>query len=157
VNILTGETARTRLQADAQNYIVCPKQYWIDGVVTAEGSVRQFVAVPLGAGRSVGEQMGRGEAPALSLTAFVPRAQGNSPPTRLASSVSFIAKGDRVEYPYELVYCGRVLKRCDVKFVKHRSRQWNTPSFSRESPFGAYRRHLPKSISIETAARRRAL
>ena len=73
VNILTGEPSRGRLQADPQNYIVCPKQLWIDGILTAEGSVRQFVAVPLGAGLSVGEQMGLGAAPALSLTAFVPR------------------------------------------------------------------------------------
>jgi hypothetical protein len=79
VNILTGKPTRGRLQFDPQNYIVCPKQYWIDGIVTAEGSVRQFVAVPLGAGLSVGEQMGRGAAPALSLTAFVPRAGINLP------------------------------------------------------------------------------
>lgn len=73
VNILTGEPGRARLQADPQNYIVCPKQDWIDGIVTGEGTVRQFVAVPLGAGLSVGEQMEAGVAPALSLTAFVPR------------------------------------------------------------------------------------
>jgi hypothetical protein len=79
VNILTGAPARARLQAHPQNYIVCPKQLWIDGIVTAEGAVRQFVAVPLGAGLSVGEQMRLGPAPALSLTAFVPR-QGTKLP-----------------------------------------------------------------------------
>ena len=37
-----------------QDYVVTPEQRWIDGIATAEGTVRQFVAMPTGSGYSVG-------------------------------------------------------------------------------------------------------
>lgn len=57
VNVLTGESFPSRLQAKPQNYLVCPTQPWLDGIRTVKGAVRQFVAAPLGAGVTVEEQI----------------------------------------------------------------------------------------------------
>lgn len=40
-----------------QDYIVTPKQLWLDGIATGTGRVRQFVAMPLGSGYSVEAQI----------------------------------------------------------------------------------------------------
>ena len=40
-----------------QDYIVTPKQLWLDGTVTEGGVVRQFVAMPQGSGYSVEYQV----------------------------------------------------------------------------------------------------
>jgi hypothetical protein len=57
INAITGEPWDSGLRADPQNYLVCPDQPWLDGIRTAEGTVRQFVAVGLGAGDTVEEQL----------------------------------------------------------------------------------------------------
>lgn len=40
-----------------QDYVVVPDQLWLDGVVHADGSVRQFVVMPFGSGYSVEAQL----------------------------------------------------------------------------------------------------
>ncbi|RYP35756.1 hypothetical protein DL767_003701 [Monosporascus sp. MG133] len=40
-----------------QDYIVTPKQIWVDGIVTEPGIVRQFVAMPMGQGYTVEAQL----------------------------------------------------------------------------------------------------
>lgn len=40
-----------------QDYVVTPKQLWLDGIATGNGRVRQFVAMPLGSGYSVEAQV----------------------------------------------------------------------------------------------------
>ena len=53
VNALTGQPWAPGLSKDPQNYMVRPEQPWLDGVVTGDGVVRQFVAMPLGMGVTV--------------------------------------------------------------------------------------------------------
>lgn len=43
--------------AESQDYLVVPDQPWLDGVSAGDGSVRQFVAVSLGLGETVEEQL----------------------------------------------------------------------------------------------------
>ncbi|HEV2758680.1 MAG TPA: hypothetical protein VGV86_03835 [Acidimicrobiales bacterium] len=57
VNAVTGAGWDEALEGDPQNYLVCPGQPWLDGFVTGRGEVRQFVAMPLGAGYTVEEQL----------------------------------------------------------------------------------------------------
>jgi hypothetical protein len=57
VNALTGEPMKPKLQTDPQNYLVCPDQLWLDGIHSNNGSVRQFVSMPLGLGDTVEEQL----------------------------------------------------------------------------------------------------
>ncbi|KOG41754.1 hypothetical protein [Streptomyces resistomycificus] len=46
-----------RLARDPQNYVVLPRQPWLDGINSGKGTVRQFVAVPLGLGATVEGQV----------------------------------------------------------------------------------------------------
>ena len=74
VNVLSGEAFPARLGSRPQNYLVCPLQPWLDGIRTAAGTVRQFVAAPPGAGLTLEEQIagtcGRG---GLQVRVYEPR------------------------------------------------------------------------------------
>lgn len=62
-----------RLRSDEQDYVVVPDQPWLDGINCGDGFIRQFVAVPLGAGLTVESQLS--EAPGsggLTLSLFEP-------------------------------------------------------------------------------------
>jgi hypothetical protein len=55
--VVSGEKWADGLSQDPQNYVVLPKQPWLDGLNVAKGKVRQFVAMPLGQGYTVEEQI----------------------------------------------------------------------------------------------------
>lgn len=57
VNAITGAAWETTLVAEPQDYLVVPGQMWLDGFAVAQGLIRQFVAMPLGAGYSAEEQL----------------------------------------------------------------------------------------------------
>ena len=54
---ITGDPWVDRLNQDPQDYAVLPDQPWLDGYCIEEGLVRQFVAMPLGEGYTVEEQL----------------------------------------------------------------------------------------------------
>ncbi|MGW7256660.1 hypothetical protein [Streptomyces sp. NPDC054834] len=54
---VSGEPFGDRLSRDPQNYLVLPRQPWLDGINSGNGTVRQFVAVPLGLGATVEGQV----------------------------------------------------------------------------------------------------
>jgi hypothetical protein len=56
INAITGEQWDNRLSATPQDYIVVPEQPWLDGYCVEKGYIRQFVAMPLGAGYTAEEQ-----------------------------------------------------------------------------------------------------
>jgi hypothetical protein len=53
INALSGEPLEAPLREDPQNYLVAPPQPWLDGINCESGRVRQFVAAPLGTGRTI--------------------------------------------------------------------------------------------------------
>jgi len=69
VNAVSGErstdTEQTRVRRykllsehkPIQDYIVTPDQLWLDGIASQDGTVRQFVAMPLGSGYTVEAQI----------------------------------------------------------------------------------------------------
>ena len=57
INAVSGEKWSDGLSQDPQNYVVLPKQPWIDGFNVAKGKVRQFVAMPFGQEYTVEEQI----------------------------------------------------------------------------------------------------
>ena len=57
INAVTGEIWRNGLHRDPQDYMVSPQQPWLDGFAIERGVIRQFVAMPLGDGYSVEEQI----------------------------------------------------------------------------------------------------
>jgi len=57
ISAITGETWRAGLSRNPQDYLVAPEQPWLDGYCVDKGIIRQFVAMPLGEGYSVEEQL----------------------------------------------------------------------------------------------------
>jgi len=53
INAVTGRKFAEGLSSNPQNYVVIPDQPWLDGINTGPGSIRQFIAVPLGLGYTV--------------------------------------------------------------------------------------------------------
>jgi hypothetical protein len=52
-----GEKWFERSEKTPSDYLVAPKQPWLDGYSVATGKIRQFVAMPLGSGYSAEEQI----------------------------------------------------------------------------------------------------
>jgi hypothetical protein len=76
INAVTGKPWDDGLGRDPQNYVVHPGQPWLDGYVVTKGTIRQFVAMPLGAGYSAEEQItGKAEFGGLQIQAFPLRAE----------------------------------------------------------------------------------
>jgi len=76
VNALTGERDLRELDSDPQNYVVVPDQPWLDGFKINKGTVRQFVAMPVGSGFTVSEQLAKdAEAGGLAIEAFPMKAE----------------------------------------------------------------------------------
>jgi hypothetical protein len=70
INAVSGEPWAPEFQRDPQNYVVVPNQRWLDGFAVGEGLIRQFVAMPLGSGFSVEEQLtGKAEFGGIQLQA----------------------------------------------------------------------------------------
>ena len=57
INAVSGAAWAAELRSEPQDYAVVPGQPWLDGFSVGEGLIRQFVAMPLGAGHSVEEQL----------------------------------------------------------------------------------------------------
>jgi hypothetical protein len=59
IDALTGAgwDSPSGLKRKPQNYIVAPDQPWLDGYAVDRGFIRQFVAMPLGAGYTAEEQL----------------------------------------------------------------------------------------------------
>ena len=73
---LTGDGWMNHLNTDPQDYAVLPEQPWLDGYCVAKGIVRQFVAMPLGQGYTVEEQLtGEAEHGGLQLIVYPMKAE----------------------------------------------------------------------------------
>jgi hypothetical protein len=57
INAVTGKGWSDGLNARPQDYMVAPNQPWLDGFCVKKGLIRQFVAMPLGAGYTAEEQL----------------------------------------------------------------------------------------------------
>ena len=74
VNAVSGTPWDLELHADPQDYLVVPAQPWLDGLKAGESMIRQFIAVPLGAGQTIEAQVRGSESDgALRLAVFEPR------------------------------------------------------------------------------------
>ena len=57
INAVSGDAWTDELQRRGQDYLVAPEQPWLDGFSVEKGTIRQFVAMPLGSGYSAEEQL----------------------------------------------------------------------------------------------------
>jgi len=71
---ITGKRWSDELRRDPQDYIVTPPQPWLDGIATGKGTIRQFVAMPLGLGYTVeGQVTGEETTGGIQLAVFEPK------------------------------------------------------------------------------------
>jgi hypothetical protein len=71
INAVTGKGWENGLNRRPQDYLVAPRQPWLDGFCVKKGVIRQFVAMPLGAGYSAEEQLtGAAEYGGLQIVAY---------------------------------------------------------------------------------------
>ena len=57
INAINGQPWGDSLDAKNQNYVVVPDQPWLDGFCVEPGLIQQFVAMPLGGGHTIEEQL----------------------------------------------------------------------------------------------------
>lgn len=57
IDAITGDAWTDELQRSPQDFLSIPAQPWLDGFCVAKGVIRQFVAMPLGSGYTVEEQL----------------------------------------------------------------------------------------------------
>ena len=73
---VSGEDWTEHLNRDPQDYVVLPRQPWIDGYCVEKGLVRQFIAMPLGEGYTVEEQItGAAEHGGIQIVAYPMKAE----------------------------------------------------------------------------------
>jgi len=71
VNAVTGEDWQDGINRDPQDYLVVPTQPWLDGYCVKKGTIRQFVAMPLGSGYTAEEQVtGKAEVGGLQIVVY---------------------------------------------------------------------------------------
>jgi len=76
ISAITGEVWRRGLSRNPQDYLVTPGQPWLDGYCVEKGVIRQFVAMPLGEGYSVEEQVtGEAEFGGMQIEVFPMRSE----------------------------------------------------------------------------------
>ena len=71
INAVSGKPWKPELDAADHDYVVVPEQPWLDGFCVAKDVIRQFVAMPLGSGYSVEEQItGKAEHGGLQMLVY---------------------------------------------------------------------------------------
>jgi hypothetical protein len=74
INAVSGAAWDLELRDDPQDYLVCPDQPWLDGINAGTGTIRQFVAAPLGKGYTVeGQLTGKEETGGIQIAVFEPK------------------------------------------------------------------------------------
>ncbi len=73
INAITGKPWSENLEKP-QDYVVIPEQPWLDGINAGKGMIRQFVAMPLGLGYTIEEQLtSKAEFGGIQLKLFEPK------------------------------------------------------------------------------------
>lgn len=76
INAVSGKRWKPELDGADHDYMIVPEQPWLDGFCVAKDVIRQFVAMPLGSGYSVEEQItGKAEHGGLQLVVYPMKAE----------------------------------------------------------------------------------
>ncbi len=89
INAVTGDEWIGGLHRGPQDYVIAPRQPWIDGYCVEKGVIKQFIAMPLGSGYSAEEQItGEAAVGGLQIIAYPMKAEAYrrlEPPRRAYS------------------------------------------------------------------------
>lgn len=76
INAITGEDWADGIHRDPQDYMTTPDQPWLDGYCVEKGTIRQFIAMPLGRGYTAEEQItGEAEHGGLQIVVYPMKAE----------------------------------------------------------------------------------
>ena len=90
---ITGDAWVDHLRGDPQDYVVLPDQPWLDGCHVGKGVVRQFVAMPLGEGYTVEEQLtGAAVHGGLQLVVYPLKGERYEPPPSRLNRPAFVGE-----------------------------------------------------------------
>ncbi len=90
INAVTGGSWTSELDRGPQDYLVLPRQPWLDGYCVEEGVIRQFVAMPLGSGYSAEEQItGEAEHGGLQIIVYPLKPELFRPVRHMMRALSF--------------------------------------------------------------------
>ncbi len=104
ISAVTGENWGPGLSRNPQDYLVVPGQPWLDGYCVEKGIIRQFVAMPLGEGYSVEEQLtGAAEFGGVQIEVFPMRAEVFD--QRFPVEAQCLKKGLRSDALFESLAC----------------------------------------------------
>jgi hypothetical protein len=117
INAVSGDAWSERLRRHPQDYMVIPEQPWLDGYCVEEGVIRQFVAMPLGDGYSVEEQLtGRPDHGGIQVLVHPLRAERYEPPVHASCarvSAGMVVEDSMVAYDMGLAPGGRMRQRIE--------------------------------------------
>jgi hypothetical protein len=81
IDAVTGKEWSDGIHRKPQDYVIIPEQPWLDGYCVKKGTIRQFVAMPLGSGYTVEEQLtGEAEHGGIQIVAYPLKAEFYQPP-----------------------------------------------------------------------------
>ena len=140
INAITGEAWSDGIHRDPQDYMVTPEQPWLDGYCVEKGMIRQFVAMPLGGGYTVEEQItGEAEHGGLQIVVYPMKAEAyrDLPPVRshiMDEGFSMMVSEDMasygpVRYDMGLAPGGRMKQ--EIYDDRHSFDVWDTRASSR--------------------------
>ena len=141
INAITGEAWSDGIHRDPQDYMVTPEQPWLDGYCVEKGTIRQFVAMPLGGGYTVEEQItGEAEHGGLQIVVYPMKAEAYRdlyPPVRsyiMDEGFSMMLREERasldpVRYDMGLAPGGRMKQ--EIYDDRHSFDVWDTRASSR--------------------------
>jgi hypothetical protein len=104
INAVTGDAWSDGIsRRPRQDYLSIPSQPWLDGYCVAEGIIRQFVAMPLGAGYTVEEQLtGSAEHGGLQLLVHPLKASAYRPRPRREQLFDVCMAVEAAPAPYDM-------------------------------------------------------
>jgi hypothetical protein len=105
VDAVTGGDWSDGIHAHPQDFLSVPLQPWLDGYCVEKGTIRQFVAMPLGSGYTVEEQVtGKAEHGGIQIAAYPLKAEHYQPRlTRIAIPSDMMSR-----------FCVRAPAPCDM-------------------------------------------
>ena len=130
VNAVTGAEWEEEIREEPQDYLVVPDQPWLDGFCVKKGLIRQFVALPLGEGYTVEEQL-TGEAEHGGLQIAVYPMKRSKYEAWLEEMMEWRGETSVVRDPSSMGLAPGGLMRQEIYEDKHGIKSWDTSICSR--------------------------
>jgi hypothetical protein len=137
INAVSGKKWKNGLNRSPQDYVVAPTQPWLDGYCIEKGVIRQFVAMPLGAGFTAEEQLtGNAKYGGLQIVAYPMKEEAYNQ-YLLSKNDNIRAKWNNIHIhimdsmapPMGLAPGGRM--RQEIYEDPHKADVWDTGHYSR--------------------------